>query len=178
LRWLVLLGAALALLAASASAVAPAACAHPPQPQELLWARVVRVVDGDTVRVRAAGREERVRLVGLDAPERFPGPRLDEQARQLRRSPEELRRWGEAAYAFARRQLGGRRVGLELDVEERDEFGRLLAYVWVRGFQFNVELVRQGYAWVYPVPPNLRYAELLAACQREAQEARRGLWGL
>ncbi len=138
---------------------------------------MVRVVDGDTLRVRADAREERVRLVGVDAPERTPGPRLQQQARQLGLSPEVLRRSAGAAYAFARRHLSGRRVGLETDVQDRDEFGRLLAYVWVGRVLFNLEMVREGHAWSYPVPPNLRYAELLAACQREAQEARRGLWG-
>ncbi len=138
---------------------------------------MVRVVDGDTLRVRADAREERVRLVGVDAPERVPGPRLQQQARQLALPPDVLRRWAGAAYAFARRHLGGRRVGLETDVQDRDEFGRLLAYVWVDRVLFNLEVVREGYAWSYPVPPNLRYAELLAACQREAQQARRGLWG-
>ncbi len=137
---------------------------------------MVRVVDGDTVRAQLHGREERVRLLGLDAPERFPGPRLEQQARQLGIPPEELRRWANAAYAFARRHLAGQRVGLELDQEERDEFGRLLAYVWAGRTLFNLELVRQGYAWAHPVLPNLRYAAAFAACEQEARELRRGLW--
>lgn len=156
---------------------APGPCTQPARPDGLLPARVVRVVDGDTVRVWVAGREERVRLVGVDAPERFPGPHLEQQARQLGKSPDELLRWAHAAYAFARQRLRGQRAALELDAEERDQFGRLLAYLWVGGVQFNVELVREGYAWVRLVPPNLRHARLLFACQHEAQEARRGLWG-
>lgn len=143
---------------------------------DLLWAQVVRVVDGDTVRVRIQEREERVRLLGVDAPERSTTPRLDQQSRQWGIPADELRRWARFASAYVRRRLGQQRVGLELDVQERDEFGRLLAYVWLRRVLFNLELVREGYAWVYLLPPNLRYAEELSACQREAQRARRGLW--
>ncbi len=178
MRRLLWLAAALLLALASPEPTgSPSACAHPGRPETLLVGRVVRVVDADTIRVWLDAREERVRLAGLDAPERFPGPRLYQQARQLGLPPDVLRRWASAGYAFARRHLAGQRVGLELDVQERDEFDRLLAYVWVARVLFNLELVREGYAWSYPVPPNLRYAELLAACQRQAQQARRGLWG-
>lgn len=117
-----------------------------------------------------------MRLLGLDAPERFSGPRLDQQARQLGLPAEELRRWADAAYAFTRRHLAGQRVGVELDQEERDEFGRLLAYIWAGRTLFNLELVRRGYAWAHPVPPNLRHAAAFAACEQEARELRRGLW--
>ncbi len=175
MRWLVSLAAGV-LLAVASPQPAGSLCSHPPRPDSVLPARVVRVVDGDTVRARLEGREERVRLVGLDAPERAPGQHLDQQAKQLGIPQEALRRWAHAAYAFARRHLAGQQVALELDTEERDGFGRLLAYVWVGRVLFNLELVREGYAWAHPVPPNLRYAERLAACQREAQEARRGLW--
>lgn len=177
MRWFVAVAAAVLLALASPEPTgSPSACASPVRPQGLLEARVVRVVDGDTLRVRLDGREERVRLVGVDAPERSPGPRLEQQSVRWGLSPQELRRWANAGYAFARRHLGGQRVALELDVEERDEFGRLLAYVWLGRTLFNLELVREGYAWAHPVPPNVRYADLLAACQRQAQERRRGLW--
>jgi micrococcal nuclease len=176
-RGLIGLAAALLALAGAEPTGLTAPCSHPPRPDALPQARVVRVVDGDTVRARLDGGEERIRLIGLDAPERFPGPRLEHQARQTGVPPEALRRWANAAYTFARRSLAGRAVGLELDVQQRDEFGRLLAYVWTGRVLFNLELVRQGYAWAHPVPPNLRYAERFTACQQDAQAARRGLWG-
>lgn len=156
----------------------PNGCTTPPASKgDLLWAQVVRVVDGDTVRVRIQEREERVRLLGVDAPERSISPRLDQQSRRWGIPADDLGRWGRLAAAYARRRLSDQRVGLELDVQERDEFGRLLAYVWLGRVLFNLELVREGYAWVYLPPPNLRYAEQLSACQREAQRSRRGLWG-
>jgi micrococcal nuclease len=54
----------------------------------------------------------------------------------------------------------------------------VLAYVWLRdGTLFNVLILREGYAQILTIPPNVRYAELFLACQREARQANRGLWG-
>ncbi len=128
--------------------------------------RVVRVVDGDTVRVRLGGREEAVRLIGVDTPESVkPG------------SPVEC--YGKAASSFTRRALGGRRVRVVRDVEERDRYGRLLAYVYrVSDGRFhNAALVREGYAQPLTIPPNVRHAATFRRLGREAREAGRGLWG-
>lgn len=127
--------------------------------------RVTRVVDGDTVRVRVRGREEPVRLIGVDTPESVkPG------------SPVEC--FGKAAAAFTRRALAGRRVRLVRDVEERDRYGRLLAYVRrvPDGWFHNRELVRRGYAVPLTIPPNVRHAETFRRDARAAREAGRGLW--
>ena len=122
---------------------------------------VDRVVDGDTLVVDG----ERVRLIGVDTPESVkPG------------SPVEC--FGKEASAFLRRLLAGRRVRLETDVEERDRYGRLLAYAHRRGdgLFVNAELVRRGYATPLTIPPNVRFADRFAALARDAREGRRGLW--
>ena len=67
-------------------------------------------------------------------------------------------------------------VRLELDVRARDQYGRLLAYVWAADLMVNAELVRLGYAQVMTVPPNVRYQALFLKLQREARAAGRGLW--
>jgi hypothetical protein len=72
--------------------------------------------------------------------------------------------------------VDGRRIRLELDVRERDRFGRLLAYVWLADTLVNEWLVRGGYAVESSFPPNLRYQERLQAAQREAEDAGRGWW--
>lgn len=127
-------------------------------------ALVLRAVDGDTLEVRFRGRVERVRLIGVDTPETVaPG--------------EPVGCFGQEASAFTRRRLEGRRVRLELDVELRDPYGRLLAYVWVDGELFNEVLVREGYAQVATFPPNVRYVDRFLAAQREARREGRGLWG-
>jgi micrococcal nuclease len=124
---------------------------------------VLQVVDGDTIHVRCGVRVEKVRYIGIDAPEIHhpiwgaePG--------------------GREAAALNRRLVGGRHVRLELDVRARDQYGRLLAYVWAADMMVNAELVRLGYAQVMTIPPNVRYQALFLKLQREARAAGRGLW--
>lgn len=155
--------------------VPPLSPADAAGPGGLLPARVTRVVDGDTIHVSIAGRgarrREKVRFIGVDAPETTK-----------RAAP-----YGREAARFTARRLAGRTVYLELDMDERDRYGRLLAYVWlepprrrdeaeVRGRMFNAVLLLEGYARLLTVPPDVRYADRFAAYQREAREARRGLW--
>ena len=125
---------------------------------------VVRVVDGDTIHVRLGDRIEKVRYIGVNTPE-VHHPRKGEEP------------GGDAAHAVNRRLVEGKRVRLELDVQARDRYGRLLAYVWVGATMINAELVRQGYAQVMTIPPNVSHQALFVKLQRDAREAGRGLWG-
>ena len=127
--------------------------------------RVVRVVDGDTIRVEVGGRTERVRYIGVDTPESVkPG------------SPVEC--FGKKASRFNARLVAGRRVRLVRDVEERDRYGRLLAYVYRAGdgLFVNARLARDGYATPLTIPPNVRFAERFRREAAEARSAGRGLW--
>jgi micrococcal nuclease len=149
----------LALLVLASARAQPATCAMPPRPQGLSATFVTRVVDGDTVRVAVRdGGSVSVRLLRIDAPER---------AEVL----------GSLSTEFTRRHLDDRDVGLEFDVQQRDRFNRLLAYVWIGDTLFNLQIVREGYAQVLTIPPNVKYAEVLLACQQEARRHNRGLWG-
>ena len=128
-------------------------------------ARVTRVVDGDTVRVRLDGRDETVRYIGVDTPEtRRPG------------TPIEC--FGKAASRANERLVAGERVRLRFDVERRDRYGRLLAYVYRRrdGLWVNGALVRAGFATSLTIPPNVARAEELRALERRARRSGRGLW--
>jgi len=124
---------------------------------------VVRVVDGDTINVQLADRVEKIRYIGVNAPEIHHPVKGAEPG-------------GRAAAQVNRGLVIGRRVRLELDVQPRDRYGRLLAYVWVGDTMVNAELVRLGYAQVMTVPPNVRYQDLFLKLQREARDAGRGLW--
>src|SRR3712207_8980557 len=77
-----------------------------------------------------------------------------------------------------RSELTGQRVGLEFDEEREDQYGRLLAYVYVGGEMFNEVLLEGGYAQAYPYEPNTRYEGHFAAAQEEARAAGLGIWGL
>ena len=124
---------------------------------------VVRVVDGDTIHVRIGARVEKVRYIGVNTPEVHHPTKGEEPG-------------GREAAEVNRRLVEGQAVRLELDVQERDRYGRLLAYVWIGDLMINAELLRLGYAQVMTIPPNVRYQEVFLKLQREAREAGRGLW--
>jgi micrococcal nuclease len=124
---------------------------------------VTEVVDGDTIRVLLAGRIERLRLIGVDAPE-------------VEHPDKEAECFGKQAASFTSRSLEGRSISLEFDVERRDRFGRLLAYIFRDRALFNRILVFRGFAVERAYPPNVtRQAELREA-EEEARRDRRGLW--
>jgi micrococcal nuclease len=127
---------------------------------------VDHVVDGDTVDVRIDGRAERVRLIGINTPE-TKDPRRPVEC------------YGPEASALTTLLLpAGTGVRLERDVEARDDYGRLLAYVRRSdGLFVNLELARQGSAVVLSIRPNTAFASVIAAAADEARRAGRGLWG-
>jgi micrococcal nuclease len=128
-------------------------------------AQVVRVVDGDTIRVRLDGRTERVRYIGIDTPESVePGTSVQCFAKR--------------ASAANARLVAGRTVRLVGDVEQRDRYGRLLAYVYrePEGTFVNAALVRDGYARTLTIAPNVAHARELADLARAARREHRGLW--
>ena len=126
------------------------------------WVHVQRTVDGDTV-LLATG--ERVRYIGIDTPE-LHHPRKPIQA------------YAREAKQFNQNLVAGKTVRLEFDVQRYDKYRRLLAYVYLSDGTFvNAELIRQGYAQILTIPPNVRHSELFLKYQQEAREASRGLWG-
>jgi micrococcal nuclease len=127
--------------------------------------RVVKVVDGDTIHVLVGGRREKVRYIGVDTPE-------------THHPTKPVQCFGREASAFNARLVAGERVRLVRDVEERDRFGRLLAYVYRAGdgLFVNAELARLGYARPLTIPPDVRHAARFAALSRDARQAGRGLW--
>jgi micrococcal nuclease len=167
----VFLALALASLVAASPSYAPPASDPLPSPiaaKERWVGRVVRTVDGDTIHVRLASGVEKVRYIGINTPEVHHPTRGEEPG-------------GRAATEVNRRLVANRPVRLEPDVQARDHYGRLLAYVWVRGadgveIMVNAELVRLGYAAPMTVPPNVRHAELFRKLAAEAREQHRGLW--
>ncbi|MCX8060755.1 MAG: thermonuclease family protein, partial [Aquificaceae bacterium] len=95
------------------------------------------------------------------------------------RSMEEIVKMGKEAKRFTQSLLpAGGKVYLEFDVQKTDRYGRLLAYVWLSdGRMLNEVIIKEGYAQVYTIPPNVKYQERLLSAQRRAREEGRGLWG-
>ena len=125
---------------------------------------LLHVVDGDTIGVRYEGREERVRYIGIDTPE------VDHEGGEFSEP------FAEEATAANERLLGEGPLRLVFDVEHRDRYGRLLAYVFVGETMINEALLREGLAVVLTIPPNVRHAERFVAAQEAARAAEVGLW--
>lgn len=137
--------------------------------------RVLRITDGDTIRVLIDGEEERVRYIGIDTPERAGPDVLVEP-------------YADEATLANTKLVGGKEVVLERDVSETDRFDRLLRYVWLSPDLdnatteddswrlVNLELVRAGLAEAVRYPPDVAYTAILEAAESDARAAGRGMW--
>lgn len=117
--------------------------------------RVIRVIDGDTV---DTDKLDRVRLIGVDTPERG-------------------RCYANAATRFTRRRLEGREFAYELGAEQQDRYGRTLAYLFRGAAMHELALLRDGYARVLIISPNDRYSRRFRRAERSARRRNAGLWG-
>ena len=133
----------------------------PPRPSTRGLAKVVAVLDGDTIII---GGGEKVRYAGLNTPETHHPDKVPEYC-------------GQEAFEANRRLVAGKTVRLEFDARRRDKYGRLLAYVYVDSLFVNAELIRQGYAQVSTYKDNQRHHDEFARLQQNAIAARRGMWG-
>lgn len=158
----------------AALGAALAACSDPPAPGPSAapsatvdgQATLARVVDGDTIVARIAGRDERVRLIGIDTPESVKPA-----------SPVEC--FGkEASRHLASLLPAGTAVRLVGDAEPRDRYGRLLAYVYRQadGLFVNAAMARDGFAAPLTIPPNVAHTAELVSAARSAHAGRKGLW--
>jgi len=131
---------------------------------------VVRVVDGDTIKVRASdGHEYTVRYIGIDTPETVhPSKPVEYMGVEASDRNKEL--------------VEGKIVYLEFDVEARDKYDRLLAYIWLVNYfddvndMVNYLLVREGFANVSTYPPNVKYTYQFLKAEKYARDNDLGLW--
>ena len=127
--------------------------------------KVIRVVDGDTVKIDYNGKATNVRLIGVDTPETVH-PNKPVEA------------YGKEASNFTKNLLLGESVYLRYDVDRRDKYGRLLAYLYRApdGLFVNLEIVRQGYGHAYTQFP-FKHMELFRYYGNRARTAGKGLYG-
>jgi micrococcal nuclease len=129
-------------------------------------ATVVSVVDGDTIVARVRGDDERIRLIGIDTPE-------------TKKPNTPVQCFGPEASNFTKHLLPpGTRLYLERDVEARDKYGRLLAYVYRAddGLFVNLRIARDGFARLLTFPPNVAHVDDFVAAARAAERDDIGLW--
>jgi len=119
---------------------------------------VSRISDGDTLRCQGGAR---VRLIGIDAPEREQKP------------------FAESALAGLRSLVEvGDTIQLEPDVDPRDQYDRVLAYAWRSGRMVNWRMVREGWAVPITVSPNVQYVDYFRSARDAARKDGRGLWAV
>ena len=141
-------------------------------------ADVVRVVDGDTVVILLNGQEEKVRLIGVDTPESKNNEKARRDSSKTGESVSEIVKLGKEAAQYTKSILPkGTKVTVETDVQPRDRYGRLLAYLYLEnGEMVNSLIIQNGYAQVMTIPPNVKYEDLFRKLMKEARENNRGLW--
>ena len=125
--------------------------------QEVVSAKVIRVVDGDTLVMFVGERREWIDLIAIDA-------------------PEAVQPWGMVAFSALKALVDGKDIRIEFDIEKRNPEGRLWGYLWAGDTFINRELVLNGYAlWDY-WPPNNLYDDDLINAEFQARKEWRGMW--
>lgn len=137
---------------------------------------VIKVYDGDTFQIDTG---EKVRLLGIDTPEKWESGKLDKDSERSGKDKEVIKKLGQLASDYAENILLNATVTLVSDStnSDKDRYGRLLRYAYLSdGTMFNLKIIQDGYAYAYTKYPVI-YMEQFLQAQREARENGRGLWG-
>lgn len=133
----------------------------PITPAEKSKGKVIKIHDGDTLSIIIDNTIYRARLIGIDAPEMGQKP------------------WGERAKRALSNMLGkGESIFIETDIEMFDRYNRLLIYLFnEKGIFINEQLLLEGYAVLFTLPPNIKYVDRLVRAEKMAREMKKGIWG-
>ena len=139
---------------------------------------VIRIVDGDTLKVFYLGSEESIRLIGIDTPESRINKKTKRDAKRSEQDIETIIAMGKRATAYVESLVKpGDLIAIEFDVQQRDRYGRLLGYVYLsNGNMLNEEIVKAGYANVMTIPPDIKHKDMFLNAYQVARESKRGLW--
>jgi micrococcal nuclease len=143
---------------------------------------VRKVIDGDTFEIDLKddkGKYYRVRMLGIDTPEKFESDKLNRDVNRTKQDKKTLQKLGELASEFTQNLIEGKNVHLvpEKNYEDKDKYGRLLRYVYLEDGTFvNKKIIEDGYAYAYRRFNISRLDEFIKA-EKTARETRRGLWG-
>ena len=131
--------------------------------------KVTRIVDGDTIVIKMDGSETKVRFIGVDTPES-----VAPESSGKTNSKE-----GEETSDYLKKLIEGKNVYLEFDVGQTDQYGRILAYVYLSDKETMIQrlLLSEGYAMVMTYQPNVKYADEFLKLQQESRKNRKGFWG-
>lgn len=130
--------------------------------QTARFVKIIRAIDGDTIEIEGG---ERVRYIGIDTPE-------------LHHPNKPVQPFAEEAWRYNQSLVEGKMVYLVQDIQPRDRYKRILAYVFVDDVLINARLVKDGYARVATYPPNVIYEKLFLRLERKARKEKGGLWNI
>ncbi|HNV93499.1 MAG: hypothetical protein APG08_00722 [Candidatus Methanofastidiosum methylothiophilum] len=135
---------------------------------------VTKVIDGDTIEILVEENIEKVRLVGIDTPEPYS---KNNESKWYNLPDKHLRKWGVNAFYYTNERLYNKEVNISYDTiqGQKDQFGRTLAYVYINNKNFNIELVKNGFARVYTEKKSDYYIILIKA-ETYARNNKIGLW--
>lgn len=129
---------------------------------------LIRVIDGDTIKAELYGAEESIRYIGIDTPEMHFNSNDDPDP------------FAEEATDFNAKLLANRELSVELDVQHRDKYDRVLGYVWAKDddgeFMVNSQIIRYGFAYLLTIPPDVKYVERFQKALEKAKEEKLNLW--
>lgn len=140
---------------------------------------ITKVFDGDTFEADINGKKEKVRMLGIDTPEKFDSDKLTRDMERTKKDSETIKKLGELSSQFTRKLLEGKKVLLEPDKsqDDKDKYGRLLRYVYLEDGTFvNKKIVAEGYAVVFRKFKVSKEKELIDA-ETDARKGKKGLWG-
>ncbi|MBP7735473.1 MAG: thermonuclease family protein [Spirochaetes bacterium] len=141
-------------------------------------ARVLYVIDGDTLKIIYDGKKQSIRLIGIDAPESKKNKKAFKDSRRSAEDINAIVSQGRVAKKYVKGLVKkGDRIKIQFDVEKRDKYRRLLGYVYLPdGRMLNDVIIRNGYASPLTIPPNVKYRKRFLGSYQYARKHRLGLW--
>lgn len=136
-----------------------------PEQDQGIPATVTRVVDGDTLEISMNGKTETVRLLLVDTPE-------------TKHPSKPVQPFGPEASQFVKDKLEGKQVHVDVGIEERDHYGRILAYVWIDGETIQEKLLRKGLARTAYLYNDVRMLDEFYEAQDIAMRKEIGIWSI
>jgi micrococcal nuclease len=139
---------------------------------------VLKIIDGDTLKIRYKGKKESIRLIGIDTPETRKNNKAYRDAKISGKDIDAIISQGKKATSYVKSLVKkGDMIQIEFDIQTRDKYGRFLGYVYLKGEKMlNEEIVKAGYANLMTIPPNVKYQERFLKAYRKARKNNKGLW--
>lgn len=135
---------------------------------------VNHVTDGDTLHVTMNGKEEKIRILYIDTPEKYGGAKLEKDAKKAGISADKEQDLGKLASGYASKffQKGDK---VNVTTDKKDQYGRLLGTVSKNGLDYSTQIIKDGYSCIYK---KAKYPKELDNVLQEAKESKKGLWSV